>query len=108
MRSIVQRLVDVESRALSRHWEGDLIIGAPDGSAIATLVERASPFVMLGHLERERNADAVRNKLISTVARLPDVFRGTLTWDQGPEIAEYRAFTVATNMIAYFCDAGAP
>ena len=81
MRSIDQPLVDVESRALPRHWEGGLIIGALGGSAIATLVERASPLVMLGHLERERNADAVRDSPIATVTPLPDALRGTLTWD---------------------------
>ena len=108
MRSIDQRPADVESRALPGHWEGDLIIGALGGSAIATLVERASRFVMLGHLGRERNANAVRDSLIATVSRLPDALRGTLTWDQGAEMAEHRAFTVATDMDVYFCDPGAP
>jgi IS30 family transposase len=88
--------------------EGDLIIGALGGSAIATLVERSSRFVMLGHLGRERTAEAVRDSLITTVHHLPASLRGTLTWDQGAEMAEHRAFATATNFDVYFADAGAP
>lgn len=108
MKAISDRPADVESRAIPGHWEGDLIIGAAGGSAIATLVERSSRFVMLGHLGRERSADAVRDSLITTVGHLPDSLRGTLTWDQGAEMAEHRAFSIATNMDVYFADPGAP
>ena len=85
-----------------------LIIGAAGGSAIATLVERSSRYVMLGHLGRERNADAVRDSLITTVADLPEALRASLTWDQGAEMAEHGAFSMATNMHVYFADPGAP
>lgn len=108
MRAISERPTDVETRAVPGHWEGDLVIGALGGSAIATLVERSTRFVMLGHLGHERSADAVRDSLIATVTKLPDALRGTLTWDQGAEMAEHRAFTIATNMDVYFCDPGAP
>ena len=108
MNSITERPVEVQTRATPGHWEGDLIIGAAAGSAIATLVERTSRFLMLGHLGRERSADAVKDTLINTVTQLPKALRGTLTWDQGAEMAEHRAFTMASNMNVYFCDAGAP
>ena len=90
------------------HWEGDLIIGAGGRSAIATLVERSSRYVMLGHLGRERSAEAVRDSLITTVAELPASLRGTLTWDQGAEMAEHRAFSIATDFDVYFADPGSP
>jgi IS30 family transposase len=108
MTSIRQRPPDVEGRSVPGHWEGDLIVGAGGGSAIATLVERTSRFVLLGHLGRERNADAVRDSLITAVTPLPDALRRTLTWDQGAEMAEHRAFSVATDMDVYFADPGAP
>ena len=63
---------------------------------------------MLGHLGRQRSADAVRDSLITTVGHLPDSLRGTLTWDQGAEMAEHRAFSLATNIDVYFADPGAP
>ena len=81
MNSISNRPAEVDSRKVPGHWEGDLIIGALGGSAIATLVERSSRFVMHGHLGRERTAEAVRDSLITTVHNLPASLRGTLTWD---------------------------
>ena len=108
MKPITERPADVETRTVAGHWEGDLIIGAAGGSAIATLVERSSRFVMLSHLGRERSADAVRDSLIATATRMPEALRRTLTWDQGAEMAEHRAFSIATDMDVYFCDPGAP
>ena len=63
---------------------------------------------MLAHLGRERSADAVRDSLINTVRQLPAALRGTLTWDQGAEMSEHRAFTLATDMKVYFCEPGSP
>lgn len=108
MKPISQRPAAAEARDVPGHWEGDLIIGAAGGSAIATLVERSSRYVMLGHLGRERSADAVRDSLITTVGHLPEALRETLTWDQGAEMAEHRAFSIATDMEVYFADPGAP
>jgi IS30 family transposase len=108
MLPIAQRPAEIETRQIPGHWEGDLIIGASAGSAIATLVERTSRYVMLAYLGRERSADAVRDSLIHTVAQLPEALRGTLTWDQGAEMSEHRAFTVATDMQVYFCEPGSP
>jgi IS30 family transposase len=108
MNSIGQRPAVVESRTVPGHWEGDLIIGALGGSAIATLVERSTRFVLLGRLGRERNAETVRDSLIAAVANLPASLRGTLTWDQGAEMAEHRAFSTATSFEVYFADPGSP
>jgi IS30 family transposase len=108
MKPISERPAAVAARTIPGHWEGDLIIGAAGGSAIATLVERSSRFVMLGHLGRERSAEAVRDSLITTVGHLPETLRGTLTWDQGAEMAEHQAFSIATDMEVYFADPGAP
>jgi IS30 family transposase/transposase-like protein len=108
MRPISERPADVEDRNVPGHWEGDLIVGANQRSAIATLVERSSRFVMLGQIGQDRNADAVRDVLIATVGPLPEALRGTLTWDQGSEMSEHRAFSIATNMDVYFCEPGSP
>ncbi|WP_431951365.1 IS30 family transposase [Nocardia lijiangensis] len=105
---IALRPPQVESRAVPGHWEGDLIIGATGRSAIATLVERSSRFVMLAHLGTDRSADTLRDSLITTVGALPAALRGSLTWDQGAEMAEHRAFGAATGMDVYFCEPGSP
>ena len=72
------------------------------------MVERTSRFVVLGHLGRERNSNAVKDSLITVLTDLPESLRKTLTWDQGPEMSEHRAFTMATDMAVYFADAGSP
>jgi IS30 family transposase len=108
MKPISERPAEVDARAVPGHWEGDLIIGAGGGSAIATLVERSSRFVLLAHLGRERNAESLRDSLIATVTELPESLRRTLTWDQGAEMAEHRSFSCATDMEVYFCDPASP
>lgn len=108
MTPINQRPAEVDDRSVPGHWEGDLIIGAVGGSAIATLVERSSRYVLLGHLGKERSADAVRDSLIETVSGLPASLRNSLTWDQGAEMAEHRAFSIVADMDVYFCDPASP
>jgi IS30 family transposase len=105
---ISERPAQAEDRAVPGHWEGDLILGPYARSAIGTLVERATRYVMLIHLPHDHTAETVRDGLISTVAALPAQLRRSLTWDQGTEMAKHREFTLATDMHVYFCDPHSP
>jgi transposase, IS30 family len=98
----------VADRAVPGHWEGDLIIGKGGRSAIGTLVERSSRYVVLLHLPHGRTAEDVRAALTRQVSKLPAELRRTLTWDQGKEMAEHVRFTTDTNMEVYFCDPHSP
>jgi len=105
---ISDRPPEVEDRAVPGHWEGDLIIGKGGHSAIGTLVERSSRYVVLLHLPHGRSAEDVRAALTRQVCKLPAELRRTLTWDQGNEMAEHIRFSTDTNMEVYFCDPHSP
>ena len=105
---ISDRPPEVEDRAVPGHWEGDLIIGKGGRSAIGTLVERKSRFVMLFRLPNGRTAEEVRLGLTRTIAKLPAELRRTLTWDQGKEMAEHVRFSTDASMEVYFCDPHSP
>ncbi|WP_332745181.1 IS30 family transposase [Hydrogenophaga sp.] len=104
--SIRERPADVEDRAVPGHWEGDLIVGAGP-SYVATLVERHSRYVALARLEGKDSESVVR-ALIGQVRKLPENLMRTLTWDRGTELAQHKAFTVATDVQVYFCDPRSP
>ncbi len=105
---ISDRPPEVEDRAVPGHWEGDLIIGKGGRSAIGTLVERSSRYVVLLHLPHGRTAEDVRAALTRQVSKLPAELRRTLTWDQGKEMADHVRFSTDTNMEVYFCDPHSP
>ena len=106
---ISERPAEVEDRAVPGHWEGDLIMGgAGTKSAIGTLVERTSRYVMLLHLPDGFGADAVQTAMVEAMSRLPDELRQTLTWDQGFEMANHVQIAAATDLDIYFCDPHSP
>jgi IS30 family transposase len=105
---ISERPAEAADRAIPGHWEGDLIIGKDGKSAIGTLVERATRYVMLLHLPGDHSAESVRDALATTVQALPSHLWQSLTWDQGSEMGAHGAFTVATGIPVYFCDPASP
>ena len=105
---ISQRPAEVADRAVPGHWEGDLIMGAGNRSAIGTLVERTTRFCLLLHLPNGYNPAQVRDALTGTIAALPVVLRRSLTWDQGSEMHFHGQFSAATGMPVFFCDPHAP
>ena len=108
MVNISERPAEVADRAVPGHWEGDLICGKANGSAIGTLVERSSRFVMLLHLPNGHGADAVQEAMVAKIATLPDALRRSLTWDQGAEMANHLQIAAATGLDIYFCDPASP
>jgi IS30 family transposase len=108
MAMIADRPAEAADRAVPGHWEGDLLLGRSGGSAIATLVERQSRYVLLQRLPVGRTAVHVRRALTRRIRSLPTQLRRSLTWDQGKEMAQHRAFTVATGVQVYFCDPHSP
>ena len=105
---IAERPAEVEDRAVPGHWEGDLIMGANNNSAIGTLVERSTRFVMLLHLPGDHGAEAVRDAMTAKIATLPDALRRSITWDQGTEMAHHAQFSIDTGVPVYFCDPHSP
>ena len=105
---ISERPAEVADRAVPGHWEGDLIAGAGNRSAIGTLVERSTRFVMLLHLPSGHGAGAVAAQMTEVMATLPARLRRSLTWDQGSEMANHAQVAAATDLEVYFCDPHSP
>jgi len=105
---ISDRPAEASDRTVPGHWEGDPVVGSASGSAIGTLVERTTRFLLLVHLPHGHSAQNVRDGLINTIGTLPGNLRRSLTWDQGTEMARHREVTGATGMPVFFCNPHSP
>ena len=106
---ISERPPEVEDRAVPGHWEGDLIMGSvASNTAVGTLVERATGFVMLLHLPHGYGALAVQEALVAKTLTLDEQLRLSLTWDQGRELLHHRTISQATDLDIYFCEPHSP
>lgn len=105
---ISDRPAEAEDRAVPGHWEGDCMIGKEGKSALGTLVERKTRYLMLLHLPHGRTAAHVRDALAERITELPEALRKSLTWDQGKEMSQHAQFTVDTGVQVYFCDPHSP
>lgn len=105
---ITERPPEAKDRSVPGHWEGDLIVGKGHRSAIGTLVERSSRYLMLLHLPDNGTAEAVNVAMAEAIGRLPDQLARSVTWDQGTEMSKHLDFTLATGIPVYFCDPHSP
>jgi len=108
MINIAERPAEAGDRAVPGHWEGDLIIGRKNLSAIGTLVERSTNYTMLLHLPDGYTPELVRDALAAKIKTLPEVLRASLTWDQGPEMGKWKQVAVDADIDIFFCDPHAP
>jgi transposase, IS30 family len=108
MINISQRPPEANERAVPGHWEGDLLIGRRNATAIATLVERSTGYAMLVQLPEGYKPEQVAPALAAKVRTLPEALRRSLTWDQGPEMRDWKQVRVDAGIEVYFCDPHAP
>lgn len=106
--TISQRPPEVADRAVPGHWEGDLILGTANRSAIGTLVERSTRFVILLHLPGRHTADEVADAMIREMSTLPEQLRRSITWDRGSEMANYRRDQVELGAPVFLADPHSP
>ena len=105
--SIEERPAEVADRIIPGHWEGDLLMGSRNASAIGTLVERTTRMTFLVKLDN-KNAKAVREAFAKEFQSLPPGLKRTLTYDQGQEMAQHKIFTQETNINVYFAHPHSP
>jgi transposase, IS30 family len=105
---ISERPAEVEDRAVPGHWEGDLLLGAHGRSAIVTLVERQTRYLLLARIGRDKTSPAVCAAIARKILELPEQLVRSLTWDRGSEMAGHARFSVLTGLPVYFCDPHSP
>jgi len=105
---IADRPAEVEDRAVPGHWEADLILGPANRSAVGTLVERTTRFVILLHLPNGHDADQVAAAMIQEMSKLPAHLRRSITYDRGTEMVRYADIQLALDLPVFFCDPSSP
>jgi len=105
---VSERDAEADDRAVPGHWEGDLILGKSNASAIGTLVERTTRFTFLLHLPDDHSAATVRDAVIDKITTLPHELRKSLAWDQGHEMARHQQISIDADIDVYFCDPASP
>ncbi len=108
MRSIHDRPAEVADRKVPGKWAGDLIIGRAGNTAAATRVERTTRFTAILGLRMGKDSDGLADAPIEHTRVLPALFRKSLTWDQGSEMAHHAHLTLVTGMDVYFADPHSP
>jgi IS30 family transposase len=107
MISIHDRPKTIDQREVAGHWEGDLIVGTKNKSAVGTLVERKSRYLILAHLEN-KTAEKTRLSFARKLSELPLEMRKSLTYDQGKEMSQHKILSQDVDIAVYFCDPHAP
>ena len=105
---ISERPAEAADRAVPGHWEGDLIIGKGNRTAVGTLVERSTRFLLLLHLPAGYAAGQVEDAMRAAIGTLPAALARSVTWDQGHEMSRHAEFTTVTGIPVYFCDPHSP
>jgi len=108
MVNVAERPPEADDRRVPGHWEGDLLIGKRNATAIGTLVERTTGFAMLVALPDGYKPEHVAPALARKIQTLPDALRRSLTWDQGPEMRDWKQIHVDAGIEVFFCDPHAP
>jgi IS30 family transposase len=108
MTMICERPSEVADRSVPGHWEGDLIMGRGNRSAIGTLVERTTRFVKFVHLPGGHSGEEMKDAVVKTMSSVPAHLARSLTWDQGSEMACHDELTVVTGIPVYFCNPASP
>ena len=108
MINIAERPPEADDRAVPGHWEGDLLIGKRNATAIATLVERSTGYAMLVSLPEGYKPEQVAPALAAKVKTLPEALRRSLAWDQAPEMRDWKQVRLEAGIDVYFCDPHAP
>ena len=104
---IIHRPEEIEARLVPGHWEGDLIKGAFKCSAVGTVVERKTRFVILSKM-RGCTADAALEGFSRQMKRLPAALRKSMTYDRGSEMACHPELARRLKIDIWFCDPHAP
>ena len=107
-RPIADRCIEALDRSEAGHWEGDLIIGKNNGSAVATLTERLSRMTLAVALPNGHDAKHTASAVTAALRRQPPHLVKTLTWDQGREMARWQNIETALDIKIYFCDPRSP